>query len=181
MKRSVKLGVFTLVLFLVAGAMVALSARSTKAVASSPVNGPSHHQAPSQLIFNKSLKSSSVSWDDCCATATPGFFNIDSPLNFTCPGPTTCTASAEMWVQVGGNTFTANRLAVCGLVDGNYMAEPVCPYAGEALADGDYSVISMSQSMDNIAPGKHTLQTQLYSDDGVTLAQYSIIYRLYKP
>jgi len=86
-----------------------------------------------------------------------------------------------MWVQLGNNPVSGNRIAACGLVDGSLMGEPLCPYSGEAPADGNYLVTTMAQSMDNVAPGHHTLQTQVYTDLGATIAQYHVVYRLYKP
>ena len=181
MHKKSMLGVAVVTMLLIGGAFVALSARSgrssqTNAVAMTPTG-----DAPT-VIFNRSLKSSSVSWGGCCQTAPAGFFNIDSPLNFTCPGPGTCTVSAEMSVQVGANTTAANRWALAALVDGAYMEEPpAAPYVGELLTDGDYSAAQWTANMSQVPAGHHTLQSQIYTDFGATLANYSIVYRLYKP
>jgi hypothetical protein len=179
MGKTRKLGVFLLTICLVAVLVLALSATAGK---TSGANSIQSADTPASLIFNRSLKSSTVSWGGCCQTANAGFTAIDSPLNFTCPGPGTCTLSAEMNVQAGGNTVAGNRWALQALVDGQYMDQPPAgPFAGELLTDGNYSTTTWIANQSGVTPGKHTLQSQIYVDDAATLANYSIVYRLYKP
>lgn len=177
MKKSVKLGILVVTICLIAGSFLALSAASGKSLKASSLNLPSGERPT--LIFNRSLKSTSFSLVDCCQTANPGFTNIDPVVNFKCPGPGNCTVTAEINAQAGGNTISQNRWAVVGLLDGAYMGPG--PYAGELLTDGFYSVTSWTDAVGGVTPGNHTLQSQIYTDDGATLANAHITYRLYKP
>jgi len=177
MKQSVKLGVFLLVTLLLGGAFLAVSAKSTRNLHTTVVRGVP--AAPPTLVFNRSLKSSSFSFGEADVAIPPGFVNIDSPLGFTCPGPTTCTVAVEMNGQLGDNFTSSNGFALMGLLDGNFMDGG--PYLGELLTDGRFSSGTWFVTNGNVAPGHHTLQTQVYTDDGAELANYEIVYRLYKP
>lgn len=178
MRQSLKLGVVVLTALLIGGVFLALPARSTSPVRANAV-GVAPAGGPPALIFNRSLKSTSFSVNVCCQTATAGFFNIDSPVSFTCPGPGNCTVSAEMWAQAGGNSTAQNRWALVALVDGSFIGPG--PFAGELLTDGLFSVTSWTDVAANIPPGHHTLQSQIYTDFGATLANANVLYRLYKP
>ncbi|MFZ0283645.1 MAG: hypothetical protein WAL32_00310 [Terriglobales bacterium] len=179
MKRSLKLGVVLLMTLLLGGVFLALPAKSTRPVRASAVGGVPPGQPPT-LIFNRALKSTSFNRIDCCQTLPGGVFvNIDSPLTFTCPGPGTCTLSAEMIAQAGGNSASENLWALVALVDGKYIG--VGPFAGELLTDGYYSVTSWTDVGSNIAPGKHTIQSQIFTEDAAILGYAGITYRLYKP
>jgi hypothetical protein len=129
--------------------------------------------------FNRALKSTSFSLVDCCQTANPGFTNIDPVLNFKCPGPGNCTVTAEMSVQAGVNSLSGNRWAVVGLLDGAYMGPG--PFAGELPTDSSFVVTNWTDAVSGVTPGNHTLQSQIYTDDGATIANAHITYRLYKP
>ncbi len=109
-----------------------------------------------------------------------GFTNIDSPNTVSCPGTSgKCLIQADTWVQLGAETFTANRVATCVTVDGVYQ-DNTCFYQGETLTDGDYAQFSQS-SATTVSFGNHTVQTQVYTDDGAFLPNYNINYRVYKP
>lgn len=179
MNKSVKIVVVLLMLFLVAGAFVALSAAPTRSVQGSPVSGVSKNLPPS-LIFNRKLISTSQSYDSAITAVGSSFQPIDAVLGFTCPGPGTCTASAEQNVQVTGST-SGNRWAICTAVDGVFMSEPLCPYQGIVPSDGTFVAGSFVQNQDLVTPGHHTLQTFLYTDLGGSLSIYNMTYRLYKP
>lgn len=176
MKRSVKLGILVVTICLIAGAFLALSAAPGKSRKASVLNLPAK---PPALIFNKALKSTSVVVGEADITIPSGFTNIDSPLGFTCPGPTTCTVAAEMNVQLGENTISGNGWALLGMLDGSYMDGG--PYVGELLTDGRFSAAHWTATLGGVTPGHHTLQSQVYTDDGAFLANYELVYRLYKP
>lgn len=176
MKRSLKLGILVATMCLIAGSFLALSAAHGKLPRTSVLNLP---VKPPTLIFNKALKSTSVAVGEPDITIPAGFTNIDSPLGFTCPGPTTCTVAAEMNVQAGNNTLSGNGWALLGMLDGSYMDGG--PYVGELLTDSRFSVAHWTVTAGGVTPGHHTLQTQIYTDFGAELANYEIVYRLYKP
>lgn len=137
---------------------------------------------PDGLIFNRVLKSTSVSFGSPIVSEPAGYANIDSPVKFTCVGPTTCTLSAEIKVQVIANFSNGNGVALCSQVDGQFMEEPEsCPYLADLPGDGAFHALDWTANMSKVAPGKHTLQSQIYSDQGIGLFEYEITYRLYKP
>ncbi len=86
MKHSLKLGVVLLITLLLGGVFLVLPAKSSRPVRASAVAGVPPGGAPT-LTYNRALKSTSFNQIQCCQTATPGFFDIDTPLAFTCPGP----------------------------------------------------------------------------------------------
>jgi len=178
MKHRLKFGVVLFITLLLGGVFLALPAKSSRPVRANAVAGVPTGGPPT-LIFNRTLKSTSFNRIDCCQTAVAGFTNIDTPLTFTCPSPGTCTLSAEMYAQAGGNSATANRWALIALIDGSFIG--VGPFAGELLTDGDYSITSWTDVASGVTPGKHTIQSQIYTDDGATLGYAGITYRLYKP
>jgi hypothetical protein len=65
------------------------------------------------------------------------FIAVDPQLTVVCPGKpgsSTCSVSADMWVQNGESTTSGNWDRVCLYVDGS--PGPFCNYlAGESLAD----------------------------------------------
>lgn len=178
MKRTVTLGVLTLALFLVAGALIAAPAHSARSQQTSPAG--QHGAPPPTLIFNRKLVSTTQSWS-CCGTTTlgSGFVAIDSPLNFRCPTGG-CTVSAQQNVQIETST-DSNAWAICTYVDGSEMTQPECPYLGYIPNDGFFHAGNFTQNQSGLAAGAHTLQTYVYSDNGATLGIYNITYQLYTP
>ena len=175
--KPLVLGVCALLVSLGAAGQV-----NTKVKPSQHTPFPTSKSSTTGLIFNRVLKSTSISWGEPMVFEAAGNADIDPGLDFTCVGPTTCTLSAEIKVQVAGVVSQDNLVALCGLVDGQYMEEPEsCPFLGEVNADGTYHVLDWTANMSKVAPGKHTLQSQIYSNYGVDLYEYNITYRLYKP
>ena len=180
MKKSLKFAVLVVSVCLIGGALITASAQATKSQSASPVNvGSQKH--PQTVIFNRKLASTSQSWD-CCSIVSigSGFVALDNPLDFTCPSGGTCTVSAEENVQVRGTT-SGNKWAICAAVDGSFMAEPDCPYLGIIPSDNSFLAGSFVQNTSNVAPGHHTLQTFVYTDNGGDRGVYNITYRLYRP
>ena len=180
MRKRVMVGSSLLTaILLVVGASIALSAASpSRSLQSSPVRGVSNKQAP-DLIFNRKLISTTQSYSNNEATGNVGFTPLDGVLNFNCPAAT-CSVSAEENVQVSGTT-TSNRWAICMTVDGSFVGQPDCPYLGYVSSDGSFVAGSFTQNMSGVTRGAHTLQTQVYMDNGGTLSIYNITYRLYTP
>jgi hypothetical protein len=179
MRKSLKLGVIVMTIVLVGSSVVALAAEPAKGQA-----GPEHsvsRNLPPTVIFNRRLVSTSQSWE-CCGIVgiAAGFVALDAPLKFTCPAGGTCTVSAEQNVQVRGTT-SANKWAICTQVDGAFIAEPNCPYLGVIPSDSSFLAGSFTQNVSAVAPGNHTLQTFVYTDNGGDRAVYNITYRLYRP
>jgi hypothetical protein len=140
---------------------------------------------PPTTIFNRKLQSTTIVQGESDVEITAATFtSIDSPLKFTCPTGG-CTVSVEVNAQMGGTTDTSNFFAVCGLLDGNFMPPPGggngCPYVGETQVDGGYSVGTFVFTQSGVHAGSHTLQSQVFINQGALLGNYSITYRLYTP
>lgn len=173
-------------LMLVVGS--ASSAPAAKGTAGDPgAAGPTAAQgkasqgkvAPDTQIRGLKLKSTAISSGNLGATVPAGFAALDAPLVITCPGHSTCTIAAEQNVQVRGSTAN-NAWAICTKVDGNYMTQPSCPFLGYT-GTSYYLGGSFSQSQTGFTPGNHTVQTEVYSSNGMDVYNYAINYRVYIP
>ena len=137
------------------------------------------------LVFNRQLKSTSFSFgeDD---TSVPAFTYtpIDNVLKFTCPAAT-CTVTAEVHAQFGGNSTTDDSSALCAELDGNFMPPPGggngCPYTGLVRSDGGYAENSFTFTQNGVTRSAHTLQSLVFTNEDTILANYSVVYRLYTP
>lgn len=78
---------------------------------------------------------------------------IGTPLAVTCPGKTTCTIQADMFVQTGAGKTSGNQFSVCLYVDG--VRAPNCQDVGSTPADGTYLVSSTSQQVSGVAGGNY--------------------------
>ncbi len=110
-----------------------------------------------------------------------GLQPLDDATTFTCPGPGgSCLVEFDQYVQVG-DTRTGNLWAICSELDGVVVSG--CTYQGYTHVAGQYlyTVGSWVQYAVNVPPGTHTLQTDVYSEDGLTKGDWSLIYRVYKP
>lgn len=135
--------------------------------------------SPEMQIRGLKLRSTALSAGNLGATVPAGFVALDAPLVLNCPGHTTCTFAAEQNVQVKGST-SSNGWAICTKVDGNYMSEPSCPFLGYT-GSTFYVGGSFSQSQTGFTPGNHTVQTEVYSSNGMDVYNYAINYRVYTP
>lgn len=166
---------------LLAGTVIAWGIMGTAAQAghtlsASPTGSGSH---PAQINAAKKLVNTVIHGTFSGATVGSGFQAIDTPFTFSCPGTTTCTYEVDENVQVGTST-SGNAWAICAVIDGNYMSEPNCPYLGYIPNDGFFYGGSFAQSIHGISPGNHTLSTQIYSANGLTIDNYALIYHVYK-
>lgn len=177
MKMNMKLGV---ILF--------MSATCLSAVAAAPADSAKPAQAgPSKakpsapvVIFNRKLSSTSISLGTDVVDLSSGRQAIDSPLNFTCPSGG-CTITAEIHVQVGFNTTAGNPLSLCAELDGAFMPPGGCPNVLTLPTDDSFVAESFTFAQSGVTAGHHTVQGFLSTTDGITLANYTITYRLYTP
>ncbi len=107
----------------------------------------------------------------------------DQPLDtgattITCPGPGSCLIEIDDFVQIGSNAAD-NLWSICAKVDGVYVDTPYGPYQGYTHIAGQYlySVGSFVQFA-VVSPGTHTVQTFIYSQDGLTESIWSISYKV---
>jgi hypothetical protein len=104
---------------------------------------------------------------------------IGTPLAVTCPGSTTCTIQADMFVQSGGTHFSGNTYAICLWVDG--VRGPNCQDVGSTAPDNTYLVGSTSQLVAGVTPGNHVVQTYVGAKNGMIVFNHTSNYRVYKP
>lgn len=161
------------------------SAFAANASKSPSTNHTQKSAPPPTTIFNRKLQSTTIVQGVADANvAASTYTNIDSPLKFTCPAGG-CTVSVEVNAQMGGTTPADNLFAVCGFVGWHDMPPPGsdegCPYVGETPVDEGYSVGTFVFTQSGVHAGSHTLQSQVYINDGAVLGNYSITYRLYTP
>jgi len=180
MSKSVKLGLVLVAVCVIAGAFVALSAASPKAVQATPVIGAKTVPL-TDVLANRKLLASTISYGSPWVNLPAGQTPIDSPLTFKCPTGHTCTVSVEQFANFGNNFTPNSRFGFCSTLDGFGMSQPVCSYQGELLSDGNFIGGSMTQNASGIQPGLHTVQTSVQLDAAAQLGIYSITYRLYTP
>jgi hypothetical protein len=99
-------------------------------------------------------------------------------LAMTCPGPGTCTYTADEWLQLISTTGTTNW-GVASSLDGTYMSGGG-PYEG--VIGTDYASGSWSERSTSVGPGSHSIKTYAFSRDEAALAyNYNFNYRVVKP
>jgi hypothetical protein len=105
---------------------------------------------------------------------------LDSAITLSCSGKgvTSCTYSAEQWVQVAGTT-TDNRVLMCTYLDSIPFGN--CLFSGLVPTGSFFAVFSYIQTLSGVAPGSHTVQTFVTTDNGGTLGSYAITYSVYEP
>ena len=162
-----------LVFSIVCIASLAFAQHNTSAMGQKRPDYPisfSHHTLKNTYIYEQ----------DFSGTSEPaGFFAVDPADTASCPGTSgTCLIVADQWLQIGAETFTGNRAALCFYIDG----APVnaCYFSGETPADGTYEQISTTQGA-SVSFGSHTVETIGYSDFGTFLGTANFTYRVYKP
>jgi hypothetical protein len=106
-----------------------------------------------------------------------GFQPIDGPQDLECKSKR-CTYEVDQNVQVSGST-DSNSWAICTQIDGVFMTAPNCPFLG-LVPNGPYGAGSFVQTQSGLAKGPHQLRTFLYTEFGAELANYTLIYRVYK-
>jgi hypothetical protein len=146
----------------------------------SPLTGKVSPQVPLPVSGVKRLLRSRISWDNNLVAVGSGFVAIDAATTINCISTSTCTYEAEQNVQVQ-NSIAGNKWAICTAVDGNFMAQPLCPFLGILPADSSFVGGSFAQTMSGLAPGGHSVQTFIYTDSGANLSIYEITYRVYRP
>jgi hypothetical protein len=170
MKKSVSV---TLLLLAICSTLWAQDSRSASTNASGRSGAaPAAPTALQKHVLKGVYNSISIS----SATYGAGFTAVDGVTSVTCP-PGTCFIHADLWIQLGGTTSSL-RVALCFLIDGTDLQG--CPFLGDTLANGHYSMYSFSKGY-VVTTGTHTVQTVVYSPDGTVQSQaYNFNYGVYK-
>lgn len=106
------------------------------------------------------------------------YLAVDDPTTIKCPFFRGCTLEIEQSVDVGGVTSSGNWWGPFVQVDGSYT--DYSPPVGETPTDGSYVLVTSNQSTP-LTPGKHTVQSFVYSYFGLYICSYHINYRVYIP
>jgi hypothetical protein len=165
---------------LVAVAGCCLIASVASAQDTSPAQGATASSSAALSLANRVLKKSYINSDSGLVAVGAGFQAVDGPTNVNCPGTSgVCVIEADQHLQVISGV-SGNRWAICTAVDGNFMADPLCPFLGIATTS-NFEARSFTQTQHGVSFGNHTVQTFVYSDAGLSRSIYEITYRVYKP
>jgi hypothetical protein len=144
----------------------------TMGTTSTPAVHPDTSGATKQTLLGTYFQSG-----DSISPVTGGSTPLDTPNKVTCPAGQTCTITATISVQVGGNSTDENRYGVNSKIDGDTAGES--PILGEIPTDGSYAGDTWTSEQTGVAAGKHTVESYLYTDYGATLGLWSVTYSLY--
>lgn len=111
------------------------------------------------------------------SAVSAGFTALDPANKLTCPSGQTCTITATISVQLGGNLTAANLYAAEWTLDNESAGQS--PYLGETPSDGTYAGDTWTSDQPGVAAGKHTVETYVFSRDGATLGSWTVTYNLY--
>lgn len=101
---------------------------------------------------------------------------LDDPTTVVCPSSRGCTLEIEQSVSVGGVDSVGNWCGPFAQVDGQWT--PYGPPAGETPTDKSF-ILTGSIQTTTLTPGKHTVQSFIYSYFGLTVWSYHVTYRVY--
>ena len=165
---------------LAAGVIIAAASSALAGNNASPVADSATKFRPlAPTVGQISLRSTKVSFGNDFVAVGPGFVAIDAGKTLFCPNDGgSCRIEAHQNVQVNGGPGGNNRWAICTQVDGNFMAQPLCPFLG-VINPGFFQASSFLQTQSGIGPGTHTVQTFIFTDGGANRSIYSINYRIY--
>jgi hypothetical protein len=121
-------------------------------------------------------------YNDTVTVKSSGYRQLDDATTVTCPGPSSCLIEFDQFVEVGGSG-SENPWAIWSAVDGSLVSEPNGPWQGFVNFGGNYYWKSASgfQFEGSVSPGEHTVQTFVYSQEGVTVGIWALKYEVYEP
>ncbi|MGO8733099.1 MAG: hypothetical protein ACLQVM_09925 [Terriglobia bacterium] len=189
MKRLLRIGIVSL------GAAVVLFAafhymRAQGETSSSVVEAPEALSAdkradsptqavPHTLLTTYFTQAGTMTTPLTMAEGAEDYLAVDNPTTFKCQFPKGCTLEIEQSMQVGeGPNVNANYWAPLVYVDGTMLS--YTPWVGEVPPLTNYVLATSNQST-AVTPGKHTVQSYVWSDSGLTVRFYHITYRVYVP
>jgi hypothetical protein len=172
-RNALKFVVILVFVFAVAGGYGVFTAKADMESSSSVVEiSPPRTLSPKETLKFERF----VSGTSGVALAVGGLTLIDG-VSIACPGPGTCTYTADEWLQVKGSTTT--NWAVASELDGNFMSGGG-PFQGEIGTN--YAVGSWSESSKHVNAGTHLIQTFGYMRDNPgTAGEYNFNYRVFEP
>jgi hypothetical protein len=122
-------------------------------------------------------------------SAAPSFFGsvpggqpepIDALTTVLCPGTTgTCTIVVDQNIQLYATSTTVDLLSLCFEVDGSAATCPTLVYP--TPAPNTYFPVTFSQEITGVSPGDHTVQSAIWTNNGIDVGYYTFTYHVYKP
>lgn len=171
---------FSLVLLMaLIGTVASLGAQDFAQSALSPLTSLGNDIA---IGGSHTLYTSLVHYNNTIIVEGGGNQPLDEETTVTCPGPGDCLIEFDRYVEIA-DYATGNRWAICSKLDGVFVTTPECPYQGYTHVAGEYpaKVGSFVQFAGSVSPGTHAVRTFIYSDNGLTVGAWSILYRVYTP
>lgn len=101
---------------------------------------------------------------------------IGTGTSITCTAA--CTVEVDAMVQATGNTVADAMWSACAWVDNGAMGN--CPYLGALPISPSYSAVNFS-GFAALAAGTHKVQVTVFGAAAFTVANYTVIYRVYSP
>lgn len=147
---------------------------------------PSVSEADEKLVRNRVLRYTAMITNSSGGAATeipPATIHpIHDPVELLCPRDTAgpCTFEAQIFVQVSGEAAN-NSYAVCTTLDGVYLEPWGCPFLGMVPQGGYWAGNSFTSALSGVQRGRRTVQSFIYMQEGGSLANRSVVYRIYKP
>jgi hypothetical protein len=172
-RNAFKFGVTLALAFAMAGGYSVFTAKASMSSASS-VRGAA---APPVTTGKETLNRTKILSGSSGVALPTGSFVVIDGVNLVCPGPGTCTYSAENWLQVN-NSATSNW-AILTQIDGTFIGQGG-PYLG--TVGTDFVGGSWSDTGTSVPAGNHLVQTVGFMrDQPGTAFNYNFVYHVYKP
>jgi hypothetical protein len=170
---------FVVALMTVAGFMAADTSAPAQAGSASSPTAAAGSKAKARIVTVRYRpRETRVSSDSGLVAVGAGFQAIDGTSTLPCPATAVdCIIIAEQNVQVRSAT-AGNNWAICTQVDGAFMPNPLCPFLGPPPVN-TFTANSFAQSSAALAPGVHTVQTFIFSNNGIDRSIYELTYTLY--
>jgi hypothetical protein len=172
-RNAFKFGVILALVFAVVGGYGVFTAKAGAESANSVVDA----NVPRTLSPKETLKYERFLFGSSGVALAVGGLTLIDQASLTCPGPGTCTFTADEWLQVKAST--TSNWAVASELDGNFMSGGGA-FQGEIGTN--YAVGSWSESSKHVAAGTHLIQTFGYMRDNPgTAGEYNFNYRVFQP
>lgn len=106
---------------------------------------------------------------------------VGPEIDIVCPGSSRCTIEAVQSIQIPGPVADGNYFLFDFRLDGLLLDPVIDQEIGEIPTNGSFLTLSATEFLGNLSPGKHTVQTFLYSLDGTPVSVSNTTYRVYNP
>ena len=172
-KSAFKFVVIVALAVALAGAYGVFTAQAGMSTASS-VRGVS---APPTTTSKETLNRTRILSGESGVALPAGSFVVIDGVNLGCPGPGTCTYTADNWLQIAASA--TSNWALLTQIDGTFIGQGG-PYLGPVGTD--FTGGSWSDVSGRMSSGNHLIQSVAFMrDQPGTAFNYNFVYRAYKP